>query len=271
MVYASVRDVRIFNGWFPVEVRGDILTRLSENMFRTSKKPIVDYDWDDDVLDDVKVYVDGVLADINSIDEERGVITLATAPPSGALLTADYYHHPVGDSEIKLALSYAEEEIKTTTGIKYEAHEKTEEVILHYGSVFELAEPIITINSIDIDGYTLTADEYEIVDAEAGIVRLKNISAGLVMPPWYIAKSIRLRVQYIAGYQAIPSIVKHASILIATYQLLLRLQRQVTFTEDYSGITMAFKTPEDLTNRLQFLRAEVARVKELLPRRVVKA
>ena len=274
MPYASIREVRTYNGWNPLEVKGEALEQLSDTEFRASKKPIVDYDYDGDLLDDVKVYVDGTPESIASIDPDRGIITLQDPVAEGSTVTADYYWHPIGDNEIELAIAEAEAEIETKTGIKFEAHSKTEEIILHYGSEFNLSEPVISITSIKHlydDSYEeLSSDEYEIVDKETGKIRLKNIIAGVAVPPWYLPLSVRLKVEYMAGYEAIPDIVKHATILIASYQVLLRIQRQISFSEDYTGITVAFKTPNELTERLEFLRAEVERVKNMLPRKVVK-
>jgi len=274
MPYASVKDIRVYNGWHPLEVKGDPLERLSETEFRTSKKPIVDYDWDGELMDDVSVYVDGSPATISSIDPDRGVITLQDPVPEGASVTADYYWHPIGDNEIKLALAEAEAEIESKTGIRFEPHSKTEEIVLHYGSEFNLSEPIVSIQSIkllyDSSYKELTQDEYEVVDKEAGRIRLKNIVAGVAVPPWYLPVSIRLKVEYTAGYETVPDRVKHAAILIASYHVLLRIQRQISFSEDYAGITVAFKTPQELTERLEFLRSEVERVLDMLPRRVAK-
>ena len=274
MPYASIREVRAYNGWSPLQVKGEVLERLSDTEFRASRKPIVDYDYDGDLLDDVKVYVDGASAGIASIDSDRGVITLQDPVAEGSTVTADYYWHPIGDDEIKLAIAEAEAEIESKTGIKFEPHSKVEEIILNYGSEFNVSEPIISITSIKHlydDSYKeLGSDEYEIVDKETGRIRLKNIIAGVAVPPWYLPLRVRLRVEYTAGYETVPDMVKHAAILIASYQVLLRIQRQISFSEDYTAITVAFKTPNELTERLEFLRAEVERVKDMLPRRVAK-
>ncbi|MEM2257818.1 MAG: hypothetical protein QXU87_04000 [Candidatus Caldarchaeum sp.] len=269
-MYTSVKEIRAFNGWMPFEVKNETLAKISGTEFKTSKRPLVDNDFDGQIIDDVVVYVNGTQTSVSAVDAERGVITLASAPPSGATVTADYYWHPIGDSEIQLAIGYAEAEIRAATGIIFEAHTTVEHITLYYGSEFSLAEPIIAISEIIANGKPLASDEYEILAPEAGRVKLKMLAAGIPAPPWFLPRPLNLKVTYQAGYAEVPDIVRQAATLIASYQLLLRLQRQITFSEDYGGVAAAFKSPAELTERLEFLREEVERVKSQLPRRVGK-
>ena len=62
------------------------------------------------------------------------------------------------------------------------------------------------------------------------------------------------------------NILKQATILIASYQLLTKIAHLITSAPDYQGkVSVAFKKPRELTERLEFLRSEVERVKSKLP------
>ncbi len=265
MPYVSIRDVRMFNGWHPINVSNEGLSG-SGREYRTSKKPIVDYDYDGQVVDDVHID-EGY--EVESVDADRGIITFTSAP--SGYVTADYYWHPISDAEIQLAIAAAELEIKALTGINYEPHTAIEHHRLYYGDQLYMSEPIISIISIiDKDsGRTLSSSEYELLPN--GIVKLKTYYAGRVTSPWFLPSIYSFEVTYQAGYSEIPATVRHATLLIATYNILLRIARQISFSEDYSGISATFKSPEELNSRMEMLAKEIERVKASLPRRVAKA
>jgi hypothetical protein len=54
MRYTSVKEVRLYNGWHPIEVRRQQLVRTGPNIYRTQHRPLVDADYDGTVMDDVK-------------------------------------------------------------------------------------------------------------------------------------------------------------------------------------------------------------------------
>jgi hypothetical protein len=265
MPYASVRELRTFNSWHPFEAT-EKLAKIGSKTYRVSKKPIVDYDYDGQIVDDV-IIQEGYA--IESIDASRGIIMLASEPSGD--VTATYYWHPVGDSEIDLAIGSASVEIEALTGTKYIPHTVTEYHKLYFGEYLYLSEPVISIESIEeSSGKTLSSDEYEVIDAKNGVVWLKNIFAGQIAPPWFLPTTYSFKVVYQAGCGEIPAIVKHAVILIASYNILFRIARQITFSEDYTGIAIGFKTPEELDARIKLLVDEIERIKTHLPRRVAK-
>jgi hypothetical protein len=65
-------------------------------IFTVDNKPLVDTNNDDTVTkDDVRVYVDGVPAPIDTVDAQFGIITLITAPAADAEVTTDYQYSAV--------------------------------------------------------------------------------------------------------------------------------------------------------------------------------
>jgi len=265
MPYATIQEIRTFNNWHPFETT-EKLTKIASKTYRTSKKPLVDYDYDGQIVDDITISEGYV---IESVDANRGIITLTNDPSTD--VTATYYWHPIGDFEIDLAIKSASTEIESLTGTKYTPHTTIEHHKLYFGEYLYLSEPIISIESItDESGRILHPDEYEVIDPKNGVVKFKKIFAGLSAPPWYLPTVYSFKVVYQAGYEEIPSIIKHAVILIATYNILIRIARQITFTEDYSGISIGFKSPEELNTRIKLLADEIERIKMHLPRRVAK-
>ncbi len=275
MRYTSIRDVRSFNGWYPIAVVGESASMLSDTLIKTQRRPIVDFDWDGDLLDDVVVYVDGAQVGVASVDAERGEISLASPAPQGSVITCDYYWHPVGDGEISLAIEAAEAEIDATAGMRFDAHTRSERIKLHHGSELSLSAPIISIQSVkvyDQRGALIdSAAEYEVLDAESGLIRLLRHSAGRPAPPWYLTRSLEVEVSYTAGYQQVPESVRNAAILIASYWLALRVGGRIVFGDDYGEALSVGFSSEDLSRRLRAMREEVERVKKSLPRRVARS
>jgi len=276
MKYASIKDLRTYLGFHPIKVENESLQGVvdgSNREFYTQNKPLVDFDYDGEVIDDVKVLVNGAEVTIESIDEEMGKIVLASAPEAGSTVVATYYWHPFGDSELQMIIEAAESEIDNECGRSFEAQERTERILMTRGNVFHVSyTPIISISEVvieDISGEeieTLSSDKYEILVAGSGLVRLKEYYAGLTSPPWYLPSRFYVKITYTGGYQTIPSIIKQATILIASYHLLTKIAHLVTTEPDYRGkISVAFKKPQELTERLEYLRTEIERVKSKLP------
>ena len=268
---ASVSDIRAYNGWHPIKVTGDSLTKINDTTFQTSKYPIVDFDYDDDVTDDVEVYVNGQAAQIQSVDAERGLITLASAPPSDATVTASYFFHPISDTEIKLAIAAAEAEIEAITGFKYSSETRTERHKILSGNEFQTNAPIISVSSIKIysEGGTLidSDPDYEVLNSELGIVRINDYRAGVLTKPYFLPFIYEVEITYLAGAQQVPDWVKHAVIKIATYNILLKLSSLMVLQEDYTQISLTFKSPEEFVKRLQHLKEEVEHIRQTLPKR----
>lgn len=276
MKYASIKDLRTYLGFHPIKVEDEWLSGDvdgSNREFYTQNKPLVDFDYDGEVIDDVKVLVDGSEATIESIDKETGKIVLASAPASGSTVAATYYWHPFGDSELQMAIEAAESEIDNECGRNFEAQERTERILMTRGNIFHVSyPPIISISEIAVESIsgetikTLGSDDYQVLDSETGMIRLKEYYAGLTSPPWYLPSRFYVKITYTGGYQTIPSIVKQATILIASYHLLTKIAHLITAEPEYQGkIAVAFKKPSDLTDRLEFLRSEIERVKARLP------
>ncbi|MEM4591757.1 MAG: hypothetical protein QW555_08015 [Nitrososphaerota archaeon] len=272
MAYTGVRDIRVYNAWLPIQVSGDSLTRRTDTVFQTSYFPVVDFDFDGQILDDITVYVNGSQVDVASLDAERGLITLINAPPNGATVTTDYYWHPISDSEIGLAISGAEAEIELLTGFKYSSETVTERHILFFGNEFRTRKPIINVNEVKI--YSIlgtlidTQPQYIVVDNVLGLVRILNYRAGIPTRPYFLPAAYEVEITYQAGYSSVPDYIKNAVILFATYQILLKFQRLITFEKDYTQISLTFKSPEEFARRLEFIRQEIERVKKQLPKRV---
>jgi len=82
LTYVSVGDVRNFNTWSPIPVYGDTLTARNPTLYQTTRFPIVDFDFDGVVEDDVVVYDNNNAVSFTLVSPERGLISL-TSPPSG--------------------------------------------------------------------------------------------------------------------------------------------------------------------------------------------
>jgi len=208
---------------------------------------------------------------IQSIDAERGLITLASAPPPDATVTANYFFHPISDMEIKLAIAAAEAEIEAITGFKYTSEIKTERHKILSGNEFQTEAPIISVSSVKIyseGGRLIDPDpDYEVLNPQLGIVRINNYRAGILVKPYFLPFIFEVEITYLAGAQEVPDWVKHAVIKIATYNILLRLSSLIVLQEDYTQISLAFKSPDEFVKRLQLLKEEVDSIRQTLPRR----
>jgi len=268
---ATIRDIRAHNAWLPIKVTGDSLTRINDTTFQSGKHPIVDFDYDGQIIDDVEVYVNGAPATIQSLDADRGIIVLSAAPPSGATVTANYFFHPISDGEISVAIAAAEAEIEAITGFKYSSESRTERHKVLTGNEFQTNAPIISVQSIKIysEGNVLldSNPSYEVLNSELGIVRINNYRAGVLTRPYFLPFIFEVEITYIAGTPTVPDWVKHAAVSIATYNILVRLSSLLVLQEDYTQISLTFKSPEELVKRLQVLKEEIENIKRRLPKK----
>jgi len=273
MRYTSVREVRLYNGWHPIEARRQQLARAGANIFKTPHRPLVDADWDGTIIDDVKIYLDGEPVEPSAIDPDEGVVELVPPPADGVRVEADYSWHPVGDGEIENAVEAAEAEVEALTGAVYTPHTRVERVRVFRGRHITLSEPVISVQGVkvfDTSGNLLDASaEAEAVDPSTGLIRLKHRSAE-PGPPWYLPPIYEVEVSYVAGYHEVPPSVRQAVLTLASYLVLSRFQRGVSFTQDYGAVVAGF-TADELGERLAFLQSEAERVRQLLPRRVSRA
>jgi hypothetical protein len=269
MTYVSVGEVRRYNAWSPIPVLGDSLARRDGLLYQTTKYPLVDFDFDNVISDDVKVYVGGTPVSFTITDPERGLITLSSAP-TGAV-TADYYWHPIGDEEIRLAISSAVAEVELLTGFRYVPETVTERIKVFVGNELRTGRPIISVSSVKIYSMagTLVDDgpRYEVVDAEKGVVRILDYRAGVPTRPYFLPSAYEVEITYQAGYPSTPDYIKNAVVLFATYYILLKFQRMIVLSEDYTQVSLTFKSPAEFTERLEFIRGEVERIRALLPKR----
>ena len=272
MAYATVRDIRVYNYWNPIQVTGDQLKRVKPLIYETSRKAIVDFDFDNIITDDVVVYVDSAPAQVAGIEAERGLVTLAQDPGPNATVTADYFYHPISDSEISLAIGAAEAEVDLLTGYRFAQYNAVERHTIYVGDEFRTRAPIISINSIKIysrSGTLINSNpQYIIVDKDIGLVRLVGYMAGIPVRPFFLPAQFDVEIDYVAGYSNVPDYIKEATILIATYHILLKMARRLNVAEDYTQVSMAFATRDEFIQRLEFIRREVERVKALLPKQV---
>jgi len=269
MSYVSVGEVRGYNAWHPIPIYADKLIERSPTIFQTTHYPIVDFDFDGVIKDDIEVFVNGEPVDFELMDVERGLISFSS-PPVGEV-TANYYWHPISDSEIALAIASAEAEIELLTGFKYVPEEVTEKIKVFIGNEIKTSRPIISISSVKIYSMigTLVNDNprVEIIDKEKGIVRILDYRAGIPTRPYFLPSAYEVEITYQAGYTTPPDYIKNAAVLFATYYILLKFQRMIVLNEDYTQVSLTFKTPDEFTKRLNFIREEVERIRALLPKR----
>lgn len=277
MSYISLRELRIYTGFHPIKVENEALIGPVDGVntvFYTVNKPVVDFDYDGAVVDDVVAKVNGSPVAVASIDPERGMLTLASPPPSGSAVTADYYWHPFGDGELTQAIEAAEAEIHAVTGQRFSQQTYTERFYVTYGNEVQLTHrPVTSVYLVRVEdaagnGEDLASSDY-VVDTSAGVVRLRKHFAGVIRPPWYTVSQFYVTVTYTAGYASIPNNIKLAALKLATYHLLQKTVTEIESEPEYQGkLVLVFKKPEDLLARLEQLRVECERVKALLPRRV---
>lgn len=276
MKYASIRDLRVYLQFYPIKVEGEVLGVADGDnaVFHTASRPIVDPDYDGRIIDDVAVRVDGEPADISDIDPEVGRIVLRRPPPVGSKITCDYYWHPLGDQEISRAIEAAEHDIDNQCGRSFEVRTVSERIYVPLGNRFTVSyTPLLRVLSLEIEGPSGEVVERlgpgDYVFQEDGLVILKRHCAGVPSPPWYLPSRFHVRITYEGGYAAIPGIVSQATVLLSSYYLLSKLSFMLTSEPEYQGkVAVAFKRAEDLTRRLEILRAEVERMIVRLPKRV---
>ncbi|MEM4342519.1 MAG: hypothetical protein QXF97_08250 [Candidatus Caldarchaeum sp.] len=272
MKYTNVKEFRIFYSFHPIHVSGEALKGPADGVnktFYTVNKPLVDFDYDGEVVDDVAVFVNGAQASISSVDAETGAITLSTAPSSGATIMANYYWHPFGDSEVKQVVEQAENEVDLAAGRSFESATVIERVHMTLGQFVQLSRlPIQAVNNVKIVSMSgevvaaLSSDDYVVMNTG---LWLKKYRAGMPSPPWYIPAEFFVEVEYVGGYATIPNHVKHATLTIAGYRLLLKVAQQLSVEPEYQGkVSVALKSPSDLEKRLETLSREVADVKHSL-------
>ncbi|MEM2003158.1 MAG: hypothetical protein QXQ37_00710 [Nitrososphaerota archaeon] len=279
MKYATLREIRLYLGFLPIKVTGESLGvgDNSTKVFYTKNKAIVDFDFDNQILDDVVVYINGSPANIDNVDAERGIITLANAPASGASVTADYYYHPIADSELISAVEQAEAEIDAICGQSFDIKQYSELHEVTTGDIIAtFRTPIASIDAIRLETYdgkvikTLSSDEYQVLDERNGIIRLRHY-AGLSSPPWYFPTTLYVRIIYNAGYSSIPVIVNEATKRLAAYIVMQKIVSMSAVAPEYQNkINLVFSRPEDLKIKLDEMRQEAFRIIKLLPKQVRK-
>lgn len=273
MRYVSVKDVRLYNGWLPIEERKQPLKKIGETVFQTSHAPLVDADWDGSVYDDVLVYLDGEQVEPESIDPSTGLVAINPPPSENTMVEADYFWHPIGDDDIILAVEAAEGLVEALTGVVYVPHQRVERRRIERNGLVTLSEPVIAIQSVRLyDGFGNFLGEAEatVVDRAAGVLKIR-VASQEPRPPWYLPSYVEAEVEYIGGHETVPATVKQAVLALSSHNLLTRFQQRLALAPDYGGGVSAVFVAEDLEKRLRFLRSEVEKTVNSLPRRVEKA
>lgn len=115
--YITRQDVREEAGFQHVEENGSLTGILdgTNKTFMTEHKPVVDRNYDDLAnVEDVTVYVDGSIAEVNILDPANGVLELVDAPSETSEISIFYHHSQLTDR-------YIDEIIKQATGIVHRA------------------------------------------------------------------------------------------------------------------------------------------------------
>jgi hypothetical protein len=162
-------------------------------------------------------------------------------------------------------------EVELLTGFRYVPETVTERIKVFVGNELRTSRPIISVSSVKIYSTvgTLVNDNprYEVMDAEKGVVRILDYRAGVPTRPYFLPSAYEVEITYQAGYPSTPDYIKNAVVLFATYYILLKFQRMVVLSEDYTQVSLTFKSPAEFTERLEFIRGEVERIRALLPKR----
>jgi hypothetical protein len=271
-MYATVRDIRVHNDWMPVRVESEEPSRPRSRILQLSKRPIVDGDFDGSVLGDIEVLVDGARIGPESVDAETGLVVLPEDPPAGSSIAVSYYWHPISDREIGLALAKAAAEVELVTGRRFGPYRARERVVLTSGSIVRLGDRVVEVESVKIytlDGQLLdSAAGFELIDPENGLLRIKGYEAGRPSGPFFIPSALEVEVTYTAGYTETPDYIRQYTIMAATLEVLLRFQRMLSVERSYGDLVLVVKAPGGLGERIEQLRAELERFREILPKPV---
>ncbi|MEO0157982.1 MAG: hypothetical protein ABIM59_04555 [candidate division WOR-3 bacterium] len=262
----------MYNDWLPIRVEAEQPESVGSTVLRLSKRPVVDYDFDDSVLDDVEVYVDGAAASVASVDAERGLVALSEPVSTNSQVAVNYYWHPISDAEIRLAIAKASAEVELVAGRRFARYRTVERLILTEGSRVRLRDRVVSVDWVRVyDAAGELVDdsaEYVVEDAEQGVLRLKRYSARDIAGPFFLPNILEVEVSYTAGYPETPEHIKQYTILAATYEVLLRFQRMLRVERSYDEVALVVKSTEGLGERLAYLREEIERFRKLLPKPV---
>lgn len=108
---------------------------------------------------DIIVYVDGTPVTVSSIDEDKGTVTLASAPANASIVTADYMWSTVSDAQVISAMNIATEQAEqlirglNSNGNAFTQYNDGDGVTQDFE--FEVYD-VNSITSVTVDGSTLT-------------------------------------------------------------------------------------------------------------------
>jgi len=253
----------------PVSVSDETLDGAidgANKVFYSKHRPIVDWDYDGDIKDDVTVKVDGTPATVESVEPDKGEITLTTAP-TGETVTGSYYWSPLSDDEINEAIGSAQTEAENESSMAYEVADATyKETLTHGSDIFLPHYPINSISEVKVAGTVLDPEHYEY--DEDGIVTLLDFEAGKFTAPYFLPTQFDVEVSYNHGWEAPPANVKRFVMVRAMEEALTTLNTHLRITEEIENKYVVEFSEESFDERIDKLRELAEYLKQTLPHRV---
>lgn len=114
-------------------------------------------------VDDIIVYVDSTPVTVASIDEDKGTVTLDSAPADGDKVTADYKWSEISDIQIISSMNIAQPQVeRIIRGVNIKDTIKTESIDgngIERSFEFEPSD-VTSITTVTVDGSVLTEDTH---------------------------------------------------------------------------------------------------------------
>lgn len=270
MAIVTVETLRSRLGLVPNSISDEELTGAIDEVnkdFYTKHRPIVDWDYDGEIKDDVTVKVDGSLATIESVDAAKGKITLTEAPTSGTA-TGSYYWSPLSDDELTEVIDSAQTEAENESAMDFEAADATYKETLLFGNEITLPHyPINSIAEVKVEGVALDTEDYE-HDDENGIITLLDYEAGVPVRPYFEPTTYDVEVSYNHGWATPPGNVVRFVLLRAMQEALTTLNSKLAITEETDDRWVLEFSEETVNERIDKLKEMADRLKETLPKQV---
>ena len=272
MALVTVGNVREALELLPLRISNESLGTGdgSTKDFLAKQRPIVDWDYDGDIKDDVVVKVAGQPATVSSVTPDKGIITLSSAPTNGQAVTGTYYWSPLSDNEINKAIASAVADAEAETAMRIEeVADDVWEEILYEGNVLDLPEyPVTSIKKVEVDGVEVTSGNYTF-NAD-GILTLTNYMAGEPTEPYFKPSKYSVKVTYTHGWTVvtIPGDVYEFILRSAVLSCLRVLDRKLAISPEYMEKWVVEFKEKNLGPRIGDLVAEVESLRLKLPKAV---
>jgi len=215
-------------------------------------------------ITDITVYADDVPVTVSSVDNEKGTVTLSSAPSDTAVITADFWHSLVSDEMVIDVMQTSEERVQDF--IDGTLDTATAKTYYYDGDGYEdefwmKDKDVTSITSVTVGGGTKTANvDYYTYYYDTARTRIAYIK--FKTPP--SASTLQNIVVVVEHGQSKYSLVRLSN-LIAGKMLLAELPDSAIVGEFKKGSQSSGKVPT--SSRLRMINSEIAGILEHYDRR----